>query len=125
VTGIDPLGTTAQGVVSYGVDVEIVSVDLAVRPNMTAIVDIVVGRDEGALLVPNRAIRRDSSGRLYVEVLADGQARRRFVTIGLSNDLVTEILEGLTEGEEVIVSAPRRNILEEVGGPGPFGFGGD
>jgi len=125
VTGIDPLGSTAQGVVSYGVDVEIVSVDLAVRPNMTAIVDIIVGRDEGALLVPNRAIRRDSSGRLYVEVLADGQARRRFVTIGLSNDLVTEILEGLDEGADVIVSAPRRSILEEVGGAGPFGFGGD
>ncbi len=125
VTGMDPLGSTAQGVVSYGVDVEIVSVDLAVRPNMTAIVDIVVGRDEGALLVPNRAIRRDSSGRLYVEVLADGQARRRFVAIGLSNDLVTEILEGLEEGAQVIVSAPRRSILEEVSGGGPFGFGGD
>ncbi len=125
VTSIDPLGGTAQGVVSYGVDVEIVSVDLALRPNMTAIVDIVVARDEGALLVPNRAIRRDGSGRLYVEVLANGQAKRRFVSIGLSNDLVTEILEGLNEGEEVVVSAPRRNILEEVGGGGPFGFGGD
>jgi len=125
VTGIDPLGSTAQGVVSYGVDVEILSADVAVRPNMTAIVDIVVGRDEGALLVPNRAIRRDGSGRLYVEVLSDGQVIRRFVTIGLSNDLVTEILEGLDEGEEVIVSSPRRSILEEVGGGGPFGFGGD
>jgi RND family efflux transporter MFP subunit len=125
VTGIDPLGSSAQGVVSYGVDVEVLSADLAVRPNMTAIVDIVVGRDEGALLVPNRAIRRDSSGRLYVELLADGQVKRRFVTVGLSNDLVTEILEGLDEGEDVVVSAPRRNILEEVGGSGPFGFGGD
>jgi RND family efflux transporter MFP subunit len=125
VTGIDPLGNTAQGVVSYGVDVEFLPGDLAVRPNMTAIVDIVVGRDEGALLVPNRAIRRDSSGRLYVEVLATGQVERKYVTIGLSNELVTEILEGLDEGEEVVVSAPRRNVLEEVSGPGPFGFGGD
>ena len=125
VTGIDPLGSIAQGVVSYGVDVEILPTDLSLRPSMTAIVDIVVGRDEGALVVPNRAIRRDNSGRLYVEVLANGQATRRFVTIGLSNDLVTEILQGLDDGEQIIVSSARVNILEEVGGGGPFGFGGN
>jgi len=123
VTRIDPLGRVAQGVVSYAVEIEVLSADVALRPNMTAITDIVVARKEGVLVVPNRAIKRDSSGRYYVEVVSENEVNERSVSIGLSNELATEVLTGLSEGEEVVVSAPRRNILEEVGG-GPFGFGG-
>jgi HlyD family secretion protein len=123
VTRIDPLGRVAQGVVSYDVEIEVLSTDVALRPNMTAIVDIVVARKEGVLVVPNRAIKRDSSGRLYVEVISGGEVKRRSVTAGLSNELVTEIVTGLGEGEEAVVAAPRPSILDEVGG-GPFGFGG-
>jgi HlyD family secretion protein len=122
VTRIDPLGAVAQGVVSYAVRIEVRSSDIALRPNMTAIADIVVERKEGVLLVPNRAIRRDSTGRFYVEVVSNGEVQRRSVTTGLNSELMTEVLTGLSEGEEVVVSAPRRNVLEEVGGP--FGFGG-
>jgi HlyD family secretion protein len=122
VTRIDPLGAVAQGVVSYAVRIEVRSSDIALRPNMTAIADIVVERKESVLLVPNRAIRRDSTGRFYLEVIANGEVQRRSVSTGLSSELVTEVLTGLSEGEEVVVSAPRRNLLEEVGGP--FGFGG-
>jgi HlyD family secretion protein len=121
VTHIEPLGQSTQGVVSYGVRVQVLSTEVLLRPSMTAIVDIVVDRKESVLVVPNRAIRRERSGRRYVEVL-DGQAvEQRFVTTGLSNDLVTEIISGLNEGDEVIVSAPRENVLEQFGG---FSFGG-
>jgi HlyD family secretion protein len=121
VTHIEPLGQSTQGVVSYGVRVQVLSTEVPLRPSMTAIVDIVVDRKESVLVVPNRAIRRERSGRRYVEVL-DGQAvEQRFVTTGLSNDLVTEIISGLNEGDEVIVSAPRENVLEQFGG---FSFGG-
>lgn len=123
VTRIDPLGRVAQGVVSYDVEIEVLSAEVALRPNMTAIVDIVVARKEGVLVVPNRAVKRDSGGRYYVEVISEGEVKRRLVTTGLSNELVTEIVTGLGEGEEAVVSAPRPSILEEVGG-GPFGFGG-
>jgi HlyD family secretion protein len=123
VTHIDPLGRVAQGVVSYDVEIELRPSDVAVRPNMTAIVDIVVARKEGVLVVPNRAIKRDSSGRFYVEVISGGEVKRRSVTTGLSNELVTEIVSGLGEAEEAVVSAPRASILDEVGG-GPFGFMG-
>jgi multidrug efflux pump subunit AcrA (membrane-fusion protein) len=83
---------------------------------MTAIVDIVVDRKEGALVVPNRAIRRDTRGRRYVEVLEGQDVRQRFVTTGLSSDVVTEIVDGVAEGVEVIVSAPRENALDQFGG---------
>jgi RND family efflux transporter MFP subunit len=121
VTHIEPLGQSTQGVVSYGVLVQVLTTEVPLRPNMTAIVDIVVDRKEGVLVVPNRAIRRETSGRRYVELLNGQDVEQRYVTTGLSNDLVTEIVSGLNEGEEVIVSAPRESVLEQFGG---FSFGG-
>jgi len=123
VTYIDPLGKVVQGVVTYGIEVEIQSADTNIRPNMTATIDIVVTRKEDVLVVPNRAVRRGNAGRYSLQVLTSGKVEQRFVTVGLSNDTVTEITDGLQAGEEVIVSAPRTSILEQFGS-GPFGFGG-
>lgn len=115
VTRIDPIGTLTQGVVSYGVTIEITPNNIPLKPDMTANVDIVVGKKEGVLLVPNRAIRRDQGGK-YVEVIVGGQTQQVYITTGLSNEAVIEVLDGLEEGVEVVVSAPRRNIFEGSGG---------
>jgi HlyD family secretion protein len=122
VTRVDPLGQVTQGVVSYDVQVRVISNEVPLRPNMTAIVDIVVDRREGVLVVPNRAIRRETGGRRYVEILSGDEVKQRFVTTGLGNELVTEIVSGVDEGENVVVSAPRENVLEQFGGG--FSFGG-
>jgi len=121
VSRVEPLGQVTQGVVSYVVRVTVVSSEVPLRPNMTALVDIVVDRKEDVLVVPNRAIKRESGGRRYVEVLVGSELAQRFVTTGLSNELVTEISEGVGEGEAVVVSAPRENVLEQFG---TFPFGG-
>ncbi len=57
VVEISPVGIETQGVVSFEVTVELLDADSAIRPGMTAAVDIEIGRVEGALLVPNQAIR--------------------------------------------------------------------
>jgi HlyD family secretion protein len=123
VTRIDPLGSVAQGVVTYGVEIGVTSDQAVLRPNMTATVDIVVARKENALVVPNRAVKRGTAGRYQVEVVQGGKAQTRAVTIGLSNDTVTEIVEGVSEGEEVVVSAQQTSLLQQFGGRG-FLFGG-
>ena len=115
VSRVEPLGQVTQGVVSYAVRVKVTSSEVPLRPNMTALVDIVVDRKEGVLVVPNRAVKRESGGRRYVQVLAGSALVQRFVATGLSNELVTEISEGVEEGEEVVVSAPRENVLEQFG----------
>ena len=115
VVRVEPMGKATQGVVSYDVRVEVLSNEEFLRPNMTAMVDIVIERKEGILVVPNRAIKRDTRGRRYVQILKDGKAEERTVTVGLSNELVTEISEGLVEGEEVVVNAPRENVLSQFG----------
>jgi len=123
VTHIDELATSTQGVVSYAAELEILSNDVALRPGMTATAEIVIARREGVVVVPNRTLRRESSGRYYVEVIANGKVGQRVVNPGLSNDLFTEIVEGLQEGDEVVLSSPRRNVLETFGGS-PFQLGG-
>jgi len=123
VVRIDPLGSVTSGVVSYDTEIVILTTDVAIRPNMTALADIVVARIHDVLIVPNRAVKRDPSGQHYVEVISDGEVQTRLVATGLRNELSTEIMNELSEGELVVVSAPRRTLSDQVGG-GMFGFGG-
>jgi HlyD family secretion protein len=115
---VDLVGTVNQGIVTYGVSIELGPTDLGVRPLMTAAVDIIVDRKDDALLIPIRALRRDREGS-YVEVLRSGAPARVAVVTGLSNTQIAEVLEGLEEGQEVIVSRPRDDAL----GGGLFGGG--
>ncbi len=108
ISRIDPLGTNAQGIVNYGVRVDLPETELPIRPLMTASIRIVVAEKEDVLVAPNRAIRRDDGGR-YVEILRLAVPTKIYVETGASNEDVTEIVSGLEEGQEVIVSRPRVN----------------
>lgn len=61
--------------------------------------------DETVCVVPNSAIRRVGQLEL-VEVVVDGQARRRGVKLGRSFDDEVEVLAGLRPGETVILQPP-------------------
>ncbi len=118
VSRISLAGRNAQGIVSYGVRIELSPPDLPVRPLMTAAISVVVARKENSLLVPNRAMRRDKGGK-YVEVLRDNVPTKVYITTGVSSEDYTEVVEGLAEGDEVVVSRPRESIFSG----GPFGGG--
>ena len=113
VARIDPAGTVIQGIVSYGVTIEIAPTEVGIKPDMTANVDVVIENKEGVLLVPNRAIGRDREGE-YVEVLAAGQPQKVYIETGLSNGTSTEVVAGLREGERVIIKTQRQRNLEEL-----------
>jgi HlyD family secretion protein len=118
VSTVDTLGTTTQGIVNYNVRVDLAATDVAIKPGMTAGVSIVAQHKDNVLTVPNGVLKRDTKG-TYVQVLRLGVPVRTEVTIGVANDQVTEILKGLSEGQEIVSSAPRTN---PVGG-GRFGGG--
>jgi HlyD family secretion protein len=103
VTQIAPAGTIQQGVVNYPVTVSLTNPDPAVKPGMTANVNIVVDERQNALTVPNRAVRTQGRQR-FVTVMYEGQLIQTPVQIGLSNDSMTEITGGLKEGDEVVVN---------------------
>lgn len=81
-----------------------------VLPGASADVEIVVSRRENALRVPTSAV---GEGR-KVLVLEEGRLVERQVETGLANWQFTEVLAGLAEGEEVVVSRDRPEIKPGV-----------
>ena len=110
VAEVELLGANTQGIVTYNVRIDLEPTDLVLRPLMTATVDIVAEEKADVVRVPNRAIRRDAKGR-YVQVVQNNQLVRVDVKVGVSDADHTEVLEGLQEGDTVVVSTPREDMF--------------
>ena len=119
ITSLDPVATIQQGVPVYGVDVTIDLPNASVKPGMTGTANVIIASRQGVLVVPNLAIR-STSGRRYVQVLKDGEAVDTDVTFGIANDTVTEVTNGLAEGDLVVLPQSRSTATARPGG----GLGG-
>ncbi len=74
-----------------------------VKPGMSADVEVIVARRKNALFVPTQAIL-DREGKKRIYVVSEGRARATTVRVGESNWTATEILEGLREGDRVVIN---------------------
>lgn len=93
-----------SGVIMYDVKISFpVPDNSGLRVGMSATADIIIASRTNVLLVPDRAIKQNSQGKTIVEVMVNGQAQERVVVTGISDGLKTEILDGLREGEVVVV----------------------
>lgn len=81
--------------------------DGRLRPMMTASVRIIVGKAENVPLVPWSALtHRDEDGRYHVRVReASGVAVEKLVTVGLTDKINSQIIDGLSVGDKVIIPA--------------------
>jgi len=112
-------GTVEQGVVNFTVTVELTDPDAAVKPGMTAAVNIVVEEMNEVLLVQNRAVRL-VDGKRVVYVLENGLPVQKQITLGSSSDTMSVIAGGeVKEGDAIILNPP-----VEFGPGGGGGFGG-
>lgn len=104
VTAVYPQAEIRDNVVDY---VTVVTFDPprdhTLRPEMTTTVRIATETREKVLAVPRRAVRR-KGGRAYV-LTPSGE--KRWVTIGSRDETDCEILEGLREGDPVLVAEGR------------------
>lgn len=100
VTRVSPTADPGSG--TFRVALAVPSADRRLRPGMFGKLDIVYEVHEDALLVPSVAVL-DEDMEAAVFVLDEGLARRRLVTTGLQVDGRTEVLSGLSPGEQVIV----------------------
>jgi len=57
---------------------------------------------QDALIIPNSALKNDTQGNAYAEVLVNGAPQKKNVQTGIANASTTEILSGLSEGDQVI-----------------------
>jgi len=107
VTYISPTATIASGVVNYEVKVEIQPLEAVaqkqLREGLSVIVNLPEEERDAVLLVPNSAITTQG-GQTYVQVVSpNGTPEERIIQTGISNWQYTEVTEGLSEGEQVVV----------------------
>jgi len=117
VVEVAQVGTSVQGIVEFKVTVELTNPDEAVKPGMTAAVNIVVDELENVLLVPNRAVRIEEGERV-VYILRNNQTESVNIVLGASSDTNSQVVEGdLSEGDEIILNPP---VMFNSDGPPPF-----
>lgn len=75
------------------------------REDMTLSVEVETARREQALVVPADALRGDESAGASVWLVREGRVEARPVRLGLRTLDAAEIVEGLGEGEQVLIGA--------------------
>ena len=106
VTQISPLGVDKENVITFEVRVSIDNAGGELKANMTANAEIVQEEHQNILLIPESAVIYDAKRNAAVEVpnpTAPKGRDKKPVKVGISNGTKTELLEGLKEGEKVIV----------------------
>ena len=93
---------------TFTVEITLPNQDNRIRPGMFARVNINFG-DQMSILVPDRAvIKQAGSNEKYVFVVKDGIAHYRKVELGQRLGDLYEIVSGLQDGDEVIISGQTR-----------------
>jgi HlyD family secretion protein len=122
ITAIAPSSSdNSSGVVSYQVRLDLGETELPVLVGMTANADLVTARQEGVLLVPNAAITADREAGTYivnrVHTDPDGKGTTApvEVTVGLKDSDHTQIINGLVEGDVVLLGQLSVPTQQEFG----------
>ena len=123
---VDIIGTVSQGVVSYGVKIVLDTDEEQIKPGMSITADIITDSKQDVLVVPNGAVKSQGNSH-YVElveaseemkqqlsvntsgVTLSSSPKSQSVEIGISNDLSTEIISGLKEGDIIVTSTISSN----------------
>jgi HlyD family secretion protein len=105
VVQIDPAAVAKDGVPTYKVTLEFTTNDERIRSGMTADIKIVTDTRQGVLAVPQAAIRSKGGKAIVLRRMGDRRTSEVPVEVGLiSGDGRQEILSGLSEGDEVVIS---------------------
>ncbi|WP_410638240.1 efflux RND transporter periplasmic adaptor subunit [Amycolatopsis sp. lyj-346] len=127
VSSVNLTPTTSGSVVSYGAQLTLANPPDGLRPGQSASVVITVAEADDALSVPAAAVQTVGSTNL-VTVQENGQNVTRQVQVGLRGESTIQITSGLTEGENVVLTAtastPTTGGTGRTGGTGGFPGGG-
>src|SRR2546425_4199080 len=106
VTQISPMGVEKDNVTNFEVRVSIDNPGKALKANMTANAEIVLEEHPGSLIVPESAVTYDGRKNAFVDVLAPGERsgkKKVPVKVGVSNGTKIQILDGLKQGDRVVL----------------------
>jgi HlyD family secretion protein len=122
VTSIGMLPDTSSNTTTYPVTIELDD-DVAAPEGSTASISLVIGTAENVLTVPSSAI--SSGRRTTASVLTDGKVVLTPVTVGVVGPTRTEITDGLTKGQEVVLADLDADLPSGDGSSTRFPDGGD
>ena len=112
--------SSSSSAVYYNGLFEVPNPENRLRVSMTAQVSIVLGSASKALCIPVSAIGEKKDGYVQVRVLRDNRPETRRVKTGLTNNVFVQILEGVAEGERVVVGdSSTVPAAEKSNRPGP------
>lgn len=115
VISIDSIGTVTSGVVNYNVDISFDTDDDRIKPGMSTNASIATQIAQDVLVVPTSAIKT-TNGNSYIQIAPKGQVattgntgitldqtpEQVEVVKGISDDLNTEIISGIAEGDIIV-----------------------
>ncbi|RJX30898.1 MAG: efflux RND transporter periplasmic adaptor subunit [Oxalobacter sp.] len=105
------------------VRVELPNSGLLLKPSMFAQVELPVGGKEEVLTVPDSAVIDSGTRRIVLVQLSEGRFEPREIKTGARSENYIEVLDGVKEGERVVVSAnflidAESNLKSVIGGMG-------
>jgi HlyD family secretion protein len=106
VTKISPLGVEKDNVTTFEVRVSIQNPTGELKANMSANAEIILEEKEKVLMVPEAAVIYDKDRHTFLETPDPGSKtgrRKLSAKLGISNGVKTELVEGLKEGQQVIL----------------------
>ena len=109
VNRFDDRGSSVQGVVKFNVYLTIMDATDLIKPGMTTDVDIITAQYKDILAVPNSAVKPYQKGRA-VRVLKNKKIEYIPIKTGIKGKEYTQVLDGLTEGQEIIFSISNENL---------------
>lgn len=125
VISIDMVGSVSSGVTNYPTVILLDTKSNTILPNMGISANIITNTKDDVLLVSSVAVKTDSNGAYYVQILKNGKPVDQSVEIGLASDSQTEITSGLNEGDMVITSTTQTTSTSAQQTQSVFGgFGG-
>jgi HlyD family secretion protein len=102
VSGVDQVGATSLGTVTYGVLVRVIpsqSESDLIRPSMTANLTIITRSKNEALVIPRSAVKL-TGGKHYV-IKQNGEQKDTVVTLGIIGDDIVEVIDGIDTTDKV------------------------
>ena len=118
--------SSSASVIYYYVTLDVDDPENLLLPAMTARVEINTAEKNDALVVPISTLKTDANGSYVIVKNADGTQENRYVSTGIYSDEYVEILDGLSEGEQVVstyVAKSAENAKKNSsnrGGPPPM-----
>ncbi|MGD9850405.1 MAG: efflux RND transporter periplasmic adaptor subunit [Nitrospirales bacterium] len=107
VSSIAAQGVKEENIVTYEVAIHIEKADPALKPMLTANIDIVTEKLSDVLTIPLETLRVER-GDDMVDVLVDGQPQPRKVRVAFRTDTQAVVTKGLNEHDRVVVPSVKK-----------------